>query len=142
MYQTHPMVSIYNTAAKGNLGWAWYNYTQYLKSGIKNPRAKLLSVAEGEMDLKYNAFNTKKVLEQNGRHIDAEIFSKGYRSLFKQIFEQKEKTHPYIKKAYKQLEEQFKKIYPNKKTQSFSRFIIFKQKHPIIGKLRFLARLF
>lgn len=131
---------MFEQAQKGNIGPARQVYANFLREGAaKNPRAYLYQFACTQKDITAEIIEQGKILRKNGQKQAANELVLKYLETLKNVFNVD--SHPLTFSAVVELSDSMNKIYPNLKTRKFTKFICLKQDFPILGKLKFLARI-
>lgn len=125
----------YNHLMQGNVATARSTMAEFYRNGIENPRARMYEAS----------IEMKNMLNVGIASVASAPESMKQELKFKHNFAMTElmaSSHPLVINAKKQLENSFKTIYPNTKTQAFSKFIMRETIIPSLKKVRFLARFF
>lgn len=131
--------NVYKEYLNNNIAISRANLTNLYNEGCKNPRATLYQIASCNREIiKEHKQDMKKIYAQKN-WIEA---SNRIDTHFSFLTESVESTHPMVKNAQSRIYDSFKKMYPDQKTQKFSKVLIFKASHPILDKFKFLLKAF
>lgn len=122
----------YNYMMNGDIATGRSTMAQFYKQGLDNPRARLYETMIERRNIRefgkecLNSTNAPTELRRAHRKIVNELF-----------FSQ----HPLVDNALDQLWESFRNLYPDKKTQRLTRFILGKTATPELRKFKCLIKL-
>lgn len=122
----------YNQMMSGNIAAGRSTIAKFYQDGTENPRAKLYETMIERRNIR--EFGTKCLSTMESYTPETKRM---HNQAVNELFFSK---HPLVENAYKQLHENLAKIYPNKKTQRLTRFVLGKTLFPIFDKFKCMIK--
>ena len=122
----------YNYMMQGNIGAGRSTMAQFYRQGMENPRARLYETMIERHNIREFG---KECLNSTNAPIE---LKRTHEFILNELFFSK---HPLVDSALEQLWESFKTLYPDKKTQKLTRFVLGKTVTPEMSKFKCLIKL-
>lgn len=134
-FKNHFINNVFVPYMNGDKGSARITLANIYRSGLNNPRGTMYSVLGSINETKDMYTKAVNELKQAGQNDVMLNVIKNYINFSQELYGSK---HPIVDDAINEINPAMKKLYP--KTMKFTRFIMFKELHPFLGKLKFLAK--
>lgn len=123
----------YNYIMSGDLARCRQTMAQFYNEGKNNPRAQLYETMIERRKIRDFGYKSLKFAEPEQRY----LLRKEHIAAMNEIFFS---DHQMVKNAFDRLQDNFNKMYPNKKTQRLTRFVLGKTAFPLMENFKCIIK--